>query len=129
MPYIGFGLNSSSYINNTRYKNKTKLDDYMSLDYTGYMLSTNQNAYYDEVKIIDNKDHINEYVRLGFRKTSGININDFYKTFNKKFEDLFGTALKIYQGMGMINKKADNYFMTDEGLNVSNSILSDLLLK
>ena len=129
VPYIGFGLNSSSYINNTRYKNKTKLDDYMSLDYTGYMLSTNQNAYYDEVKIIDNKDHINEYIMLGVRKTSGINVNDFYKTFNKKFEDLFGTALKIYQGMGMINKNADNYFMTDEGLNVSNSILSDLLLK
>ena len=129
VPYIGFGLNSSSYINNTRYKNKTKLDDYMSLDYTTYMLSTSQDAYYDEVKIIDGKDHINEYVMLGFRKTSGININDFYKTFNKKFEDLFGTALKIYQGMGMINKKADSYFMTDEGLNVSNSILSDLLLK
>lgn len=129
VPYIGFGLNSSSYIYNTRFKNKTNFNDYMSLDYTGYMISTNQNSYYDDVKIIDTKDHINEYVMLGFRKTSGINVNDFYKTFNKKFEDLFGTALKIYQGMGMINKKADNYFMTDEGLNVSNSILSDLLLK
>lgn len=129
VPYIGFGLNSSSYINNTRFKNKTNFNDYMSLDYTGYMISTNQNSYYDEVRIIDNKEHINEYVMLGFRKTAGINVNDFQKIFDQKFEDLFGTALKIYQGMGMINKKADNYFMTDEGLNVSNSILSDLLLK
>ena len=128
VPYIGFGLNSSSYINNTRFKNKTKLNDYMSLDYTSYIISTNQNEYYDEIKIIDNKDHINEYVMLGFRKTSGINVNDFQKTFNKKFEDLFGTALKIYQGMGMINKVNDNYFMTENGLNISNSILSDLLL-
>lgn len=128
VPYIGFGLNSSSYINNTRFKNKTKLDDYMSLDYTSYIISTNQNEYYDEIKIIDNKDHINEYVMLGFRKTSGINVNDFQKTFNKKFEGLFGTALKIYQGMGMINRIKDNYFMTEKGLNVSNTILSDLLL-
>lgn len=128
VPYIGFGLNSSSYINNTRFKNKTNFNDYMSLDYTGYMISTNQNSYYDEVRIIDNKEHINEYVMLGFRKTAGINVNDFQKIFNQKFEDLFGTALKIYQGMGMINKVNDNYFMTENGLNISNSILSDLLL-
>lgn len=129
VPYIGFGLNSSSYINNTRFKNKTTLDDYMKLDYNDYMISTNQNDYYDEVRAIDNKDHINEYVMLGFRKTAGINVNDFYTTFNQKFEDLFGTGLKIYQGMGMINKKNDHYYMTDYGLDVSNSILSDLLLK
>lgn len=129
VPYIGFGLNSSSYINDTRFKNKTKLDDYMELDYQGYMISNNQNSYYDEVKPISTNDHINEYVMLGFRKTSGININDFYNTFNKRFDDLFGTAIKIYQGMGMINKINDNYFMTEEGLNVSNTILSDLLLK
>lgn len=129
VPYIGFGLNSASYINDTRFKNKTKLKDYMSLDYTKYVISPNQNEYYDEVKLVDTKDHINEYVMLGFRKTSGININDFYRTFNQKFDDLFGTGMKIYQGMGMINRIDDNYFMTEEGLNVSNSILSDLLIK
>lgn len=128
IPYIGFGLNSASYINDTRFKNKTKLKDYMSLDYTKYVISPNQNEYYDDVKIVDTKDHINEYVMLGFRKTAGINTNDFYRTFNQKFEDLFGTAMKIYQGMGMINKIDDNYFMTEKGLNISNTILSDLLL-
>ena len=66
---------------------------------------------------------------LGFRKTAGININDFYNTFNKDFEKLFGTALKIYQGMSYINRVGDNYFLTDAGLNVSNTILSDLLIK
>ena len=129
IPYLGFGLNSSSYINETRFKNKTKMDDYMLLDYKNYMIDNNKNNYYDEVTIIDTTNHINEYVMLGFRKTSGINIKDFKKTFNKDFEILFGTALRIYQGMGMINKRSDNYFMTDAGLNVSNSILSDLLLK
>lgn len=129
VPYLGFGLNSASYFNDVRYKNKTKLDDYMALDYKNYMISTEHKDYYDEVKLITTTDHINEYVMLGFRKTSGINIKDFKNTFNKDFEELFGTAVKIYQGMGMINRIDDNYFMTDEGLNVSNSILSDLLIK
>lgn len=127
VPYLGFGLNSASYINDTRYKNKTKLSDYMSLDYKNYMISNNPDDYYDEVRLINTKEHINEYMMLGFRKTSGININDFNNTFQEDFEKLFGTALKIYQGMGMINKVQDNYFLTEAGLNVSNSILSDLL--
>ena len=129
VPYLGFGLNSSSYINDTRYKNKPKLSDYMSLDYRNYMLSDRQDEYYEEVKPIDKKEHINEYVMLGFRKTEGINVDDFYNTFNQKFADLFDTALKIYQGMGMINKKNNNYFLTDKGLNVSNTILADMLIR
>jgi oxygen-independent coproporphyrinogen-3 oxidase len=99
----------------------------MSLDYKNYMLSNNPDDYYDEVRLINTKEHINEYMMLGFRKTSGININNFNNTFHEDFEKLFGTALKIYQGMGMINKVQDNYFLTEAGLNVSNSILSDLL--
>lgn len=129
VPYIGFGLNSASYINDTRYKNKTNLNDYMSLNYQKYMISNNQDSYYDEVKFVNPNDHINEYMMLGFRKISGINIDDFYSIFNKKFDDLFGTALKIYQGMGLINKTNKNYYLTEEGLNVSNRILSDLLIK
>lgn len=129
VPYIGFGLNSSSYFANTRYKNKTILNDYMSLNYRNYMISTNQNDFYDEVTHIDITNHINEYVMLGFRKIKGINTRDFYNTFNKDFEELFKTALSKYQNMGLVSKESDNYFLTDAGLDVSNSILSDLLLK
>lgn len=129
VPYIGFGLNSASYINSTRFKNKTRLSDYMALDYKNYMLSDEISKYYDEVTLVDTRNHINEYIMLGFRKTAGINVQDFYNVFQQNFETLFGTALKIYQGMGMINKMNDNYFLTGNGLNVSNSILSDLILK
>lgn len=129
VPYLGFGLNSASYINSTRFKNKTRLSDYMALDYKNYMLSDEISKYYDEVTLVDTRNHINEYIMLGFRKTAGINVQDFYNVFQQNFETLFGTALKIYQGMGMINKMNDNYFLTENGLNVSNSILSDLILK
>ncbi|MBO6118857.1 MAG: radical SAM family heme chaperone HemW [Lachnospiraceae bacterium] len=128
VPYIGFGLNSASYIDSKRYKNKTKINDYLSLDYKSYMLNKKIDEYYDEIAQVSINSHINEYMMLGFRKISGINTDDFYNTFNKKFEDLFGTALKIYQGMGLIRRVENNYFLTDEGLDVSNKILSDLLI-
>ena len=128
VPYIGFGLNSSSYFENKRYKNISIINNYLNLDYSRYLTSADKSNYYDEIKSINDIDHINEYIITGFRKTSGININNFKKIFNKDFDELFGTALKIYQGMGLINKINNNYFFTYDGLNVSNKILRDLLL-
>ncbi|MBP3200360.1 MAG: radical SAM family heme chaperone HemW [Lachnospiraceae bacterium] len=129
VPYIGFGLNSSSYFENKRLKNKSILNNYLNLDYSKYITIDDKSIYYDEIIVIDKIAHINDYIITGFRKTSGINIHDFYDTFNLDFEKLFGTALKIYQGMSLINKTQDNYYFTYDGLNVSNKILSDLLLK
>lgn len=129
IPYLGFGLNSSSYIDNKRLKNKSKLKDYMNLDYKNYLINQDKDKYYDEVKNVERIDHLNEYMMLGFRKTKGINVNDFYSTFNEKFEDVFGSMINSYQNMGFINKTDDYYYLTDQGLDISNRILSDLLLK
>lgn len=128
VPYIGFGLNSSSYFENKRTKNKTNINDYLLLNYNKYIVENDKSPYYDSIQDISLIDHINEYIMLGFRKTSGINIDEFNKLFDYDFEKNFGTALKIYQGMGMVNKLNGNYFFTDEGFNISNRILSDLLI-
>ena len=128
VPYIGFGLNSSSYFENKRLKNISFLNSYLNIDYSKYIYSSDKSIYYDEIKHINEIDHINDYIITGFRKTNGINIDEFKTIFNRDFETTFNTALKIYQGMGMINKKDNNYFLTDAGLNVSNTILSDLLI-
>ena len=111
-----------------RLKNISFLNSYLNIDYSKYIYSSDKSIYYDEIKYINEIDHINDYIITGFRKTSGINIDEFKTIFNRDFETTFNTALKIYQGMGMINKKDNNYFLTDAGLNVSNTILSDLLI-
>lgn len=129
VPYIGFGLNSSSYFENERYKNKSFIIDYLNLDYSKYIITKDKSIYYDEIISVDKVAHMNDYIITGFRKTKGINVNDFNNKFDVNFDKLFGTAIKIYQGMGLINKDNDNYYLTYDGLNVSNKILSDLLLK
>ena len=112
-----------------RLKNKSFIVNYLNIDYSKYLTTENKSTYYDEILYLNEIDHINDYIITGFRKTSGININDFKKTFNQNFEELFKAGLKIYQGMGYINKNNDSYYFTDEGFNVSNRILSDLMLK
>ena len=128
VPYLGFGLNSSSYFEKKRYKNKVKLQDYMNLNFEKYLYSDNQESYYDEVKIIDEIDHMNEYIMLGFRKTSGINIDDFKERFNKDFEEIYAANIKYYQSLLLLCKKDKNYFLSEKGLDVSNSILSDFMI-
>ena len=84
------------------------------------------NKYYDELNILNEIDHINEYIMLGLRKTKGINIDEFNKTFNKDFEEVFNDKISKYQNL--LLKNGSYYYLNDEGLNVSNTILSDFLL-
>lgn len=127
VPYLGFGLNASSYFNNTRFKNKISINNYLSLNYNNYLMTNDVNAYYDEVKIIDNLEHIKEYVMLGFRKTNGINIDNFKDTFNEDFEERFKRQIKYYQSLELLYKKENNYYLSDKGLDVSNKIISDFI--
>lgn len=127
VPYLGFGLNSSSYFDKKRYKNKLKLQDYLNLDYEKYLYSNDEYSYYDEVKTVNEIEHMNEYIMLGFRKTEGINIDDFFNTFNEDFEVIYKSNIKYFQSLELLCKKNKNYYLSDKGLDVSNTILSEFL--
>ena len=127
VPYLGFGLNASSYFNNTRFKNKISINNYLSLNYNNYLITNDVNTYYDEVKIIDNLEHMKEYVMLGFRKTNGINIDSFKDTFNEDFEERFKRQIKYYQSLELLCRNDTNYYLSDKGLDVSNRIIADFI--
>lgn len=127
VPYLGFGLNSSSYIDRKRLKNKTNLKEYINLDYKNYIASNNQISYYDEIKDINETEHLNEFVMLSFRKTSGIDINEFYNKFNENFEEKYKSEIKYYQSLLLLCKKNNRYYLSDKGLDVSNKIIADFM--
>lgn len=128
IPYLGFGLNSSSYFENKRLKNLMHINNYLSLDYKKYLLDSDKNKYYESIEFIDIKTHISEYVMLGFRKTAGINIVDFNNTFNENFEKLYDKQITKYLNLNLLCKNGENYHLTFEGLNISNKILADFLV-
>lgn len=127
VPYLGFGLNSSSYFENARLKNKLSLNNYLSLNYNNYLITNDKNSYYDEVKIIDTVEHMKEYIMLGFRKTCGININDFKDKFNENFDERFRSQIKYYQSLELLCRNDTNYYLSDKGLDVSNRIIADFI--
>lgn len=128
IPYLGFGLNSSSYFENKRYKNKTKLSDYLNLNYDMYMLDIDKLKYYDEFQILSKTELMNEYVMLGLRKTSGINELDFQKNFALSFYETYKAKLQKYIDNNLLIMDNYTFYLSKRGLDLQNTILSDILL-
>lgn len=75
--YYGFGLGSTSYLNNIRRTNTKNLTKYLN------------NNYIDEEEYEDKEVRIENEIMLGLRKLEGINLDTFKKKYNKELEELY----------------------------------------
>ena len=125
IPYIGFGLNASSYYHNKRFKNISSISQYLSTNFNNF---EENYSYFDEILCPNKNQLMSEYFFLGMRKSSGINSKDFFYRFDEIFENTFYLPLKKYLSLGLIIKNNDNYFFSEKGMDISNKILSEFLL-
>ena len=84
--YYGFGLSSTSYLNNERIVNTKNLSKYLKGNYI------NGIEYEDKDVRIENE------VMLGLRKLSGINLNEFKKKYNVSLFDVYDIDNLIKDG-------------------------------
>ena len=114
--YYGFGLNSSGYENNIRYKNTSKFSEYV----------INPLKKEEEIKITEQISMENEII-LGLRLCNGIDIkkiNQKYKIdFIKKFEKIINKYLDIE----LIKYEKDTIRLTRKGILLSNEIMSEFI--
>ena len=92
--YYGFGLSSTSYINNERITNTKNLRNYLNGKYIGTSISEDK-----EIKM-ENE------VMLGLRKLDGIDLDRFKDKFNVSLEDIYNIDNLISEGYLV---KEDNY--------------------
>ena len=81
-PYLGIGLGASSFINETRYKNHTKLIDYFN------DISLNRLPIAQE-EAVSREEAMSETMFLGLRSLRGINIISFAQRFGVGVEEAF----------------------------------------
>ena len=111
--YYGFGVGASSYINNRRINNSKDILSYLSKEYR-----SNE----EELTI---EDKISYELILGFRKTKGINMNNFHKKYNKDILSLYNIKDLVKEDKLVIK---DNYiFINDKYLYIENEILSNFV--
>ncbi|NMR85295.1 coproporphyrinogen III oxidase, partial [Vibrio parahaemolyticus] len=86
MPYIGLGLNSHSYIENTRYSNYSNFDEY-------YKKINENKLPVSSEEYIDDISRMTEYIILGIRLNKGINKKHFKENFGIDIEDYYKDAI------------------------------------
>ena len=81
-----------------------------------------------EHSLLSRREQMDEFVFLGLRLCEGISRQKFIDTFHQDFDLTYAGKLRKYTDMNLISVSGDTVRLTDEGIDVSNQILSDLLL-
>ena len=111
--YYGFGLSSTSYINNEKITNTKNLRNYLNGKYIGTSISEDK-----EIKM-ENE------VMLGLRKLDGIDLDRFKDKFNVSLEDIYNIDNLISEGYLV---KEDNYIKINKKyMYISNEIIVRIL--
>lgn len=111
--YYGFGLSSTSYINNIRRTNTRNLNKYLN------------NNYIDEENYEDINTRIENEIMLGLRKMEGIDLNNFKHKYNRCLEELYDVSNLIKDGY--LVKEDNKLRINKEYIYVSNEILLRIL--
>lgn len=114
--YYGFGLNSSGYEENRRYKNTSVMDEYMKNPF-------NQ----DESEIISAKTTMENEIFLALRLKKGINIKKLNEKYNIDFVEKYKNIIKKYENSGLTEIENGFYRLSEKGFLLSNEIMSEFL--
>lgn len=114
--YYGFGCSASGYCNDIRYTNETDLEKYINNPIN--RISEHQ---VDEIEMLE------ESIFLGFRKVSGINIEEINKKYKIDFSKKYGKIIDKYMESRHITKTDKGYALSLDGILVSNEILSEFI--
>lgn len=125
-PYLGVGLNASSFFENTRLKNTDNLEAYLS--YLNSDAPYLDEEFFTENYLLSKNDQISEFMFLGLRKTNGINLLQFKNLFGNPIEDYYLDNIKYLIDNELVTVDDYNLKLTEQGTDISNYVLSLFLL-
>ena len=116
--YIGFGLAASSLLNEVRYRNTLKMDD--------YLLAPCSKDLFEEETVLTDKDRMSEFMFLGLRMLRGVKAGDFVRLFGRELTHVYGSEIERLVDDGLIvhDMKDDAYHLTDRGVDYGNYVFS-----
>ena len=124
--YVGFGISSHSCIGNDRYEIISSIEKYISYFQNGFEPNY---GYALKEESLNDEEFAEEYIMMRLRLADGLSIPAFNKRFNLDFDKKYMSRVIPYIKSGHIIYDASygNIRLTDEGMYVSNYILTDLL--
>ena len=118
--YLGIGPSAHSYDLNTRRWNVSNLEKYLA--------GVHAKTRYFETEELTLIDTFNEFLMTRLRTRWGVNFSEVKSIFGEvRLAELKKQAEKFISG-GSLYLKEDNLILTDEGIFISDSIISDLMI-
>lgn len=120
VPYLGVGLNASSYMGERRYSNPSRMKEYMETE--------KFTSAYETAEKLQETARIEEFMFLGLRKTEGVSKLKFQEMFHRPMDNLYGDVIENAEERGWLKQKNDKVMLTEEGILISNQVLCEFLL-
>ena len=120
--YIGVGTSSSSYINGKRLVNTIDIKDYIE------KINKEESVVIEEYTYTL-EDEIEEYMFMGLRLTSGINLLEFKSKFNKDIYSIYKNVIEKNIKRGLLVENNSNLLLTKKGIDLANDVMSDFILE
>jgi len=119
--YIGCGSAAHSYSDGFRYKNEENVEEYIK------KINADGSAIVEKAKNSTTAD-MEEFMFMGLRKISGISKSTFKQRFGMDIHSVYENVINKYTSMGFMIECDDKIYLTYDGIEVSNVIMSEFLL-
>lgn len=118
--YLGLGPSAHSYNGDKRSWNVSDLDK--------YLFGVNKGSAYIEFELLTDAEKYNEYLMTWLRTFWGVDINKIGELFGEERMHHFEKMIAIFVKSGSIYMKNNHAILSDEGVFISDNILSELMI-
>jgi oxygen-independent coproporphyrinogen-3 oxidase len=143
--YLGFGIGASSLLNGARYSNMQSIKQYIQLckEFRNKQKQSKMHDVINEMhgnmnedpigirrnyEILSTEDRMEEFMYLGLRMCAGVSKNGFFQRFGTEIETVYATIFEQLIKNNLLTIDGDMIRLTDFGIDISNTVLSDFLL-
>ncbi len=119
-PCIGLGAGASGYVNGTRYRNIRGIAPYID------KLAERNKPIADTERLTGDAEKA-EVLMLALRKREGISLGVYQNRFGEKIEVAFGSILKKWMDLGLLERTATHLRLTPRGLFLANEVFVELM--
>ena len=118
-PCIGLGAGAWGYINGVRYSNIRGIAPYIK------QLSDRNKPIADTERLTGHAEKA-ETLMLALRKREGISVEAYQDRFGEEIEVVFGSVLKKWMDLGLLERTATHLRLTARGLFLANEVFVEL---
>ena len=119
--YYGFGCSAAGFIGNERYSDIRDVKKYIG--FNGDIEKLHEN-----IEILTKEDAMEEFMFLGLRKMAGVDVMDFQRRFGVPIENVYAKEIEHNIDKGLLIRQGDMLKLTEYGIDICNTVMSDFIL-